>query len=476
MDRLVKADVKEVNLVFIRGQKCSTTFKLTNLMHTMSVAVSLNTTNPSLLSFTQLFSVIPPLGTASFTLNLSKPSDHPPLSTPLDNVLVRSSMLPTGKANQEDLRRLFSKHGPHIFKDVTLPISFVGPHVIEFLISSSSSKTLETAFILSKAISWCDESQLTCLLRPAAMNGNSYVVSSLLDAGADVNNLDSDGVSVMSLAVRSGDLDTVQILMESGCVVDHRNDRFLHVAASSNRVDLMEVLCMGYLDIDVNWVDSEGQTALHVGASHGYVEVLDFLITLGSDPDLADHNGWTPLHCSSMEGHVEAIEFLLTRIRYVKYAVTKEGKTAFDLAVENGHTDLYDMLHLGDVLHRAARKGDVDQMKNCLAEGAKANGRDQNGWTPLHKTAFKGCIEGVKVLLNHGGRVDVVDGSGYTPLHRAVEAGHAQVAMLLIGHGAKANIKSLAVPFELDSFKNYRQDKKSLRSVCMYSLDSNMHV
>ncbi|KAL4588220.1 hypothetical protein LXL04_001102 [Taraxacum kok-saghyz] len=465
MDRLVKADVKEVNMVFTRGQKCSTTFRLTNLMHTMSVAVSLNTTNPSLLSFTHPFSIIPPLGTASFTLIVSKPSDHPPLSTPPDNVLVRSSMLPTGKANQEDLRRLFSKHGPHIFKDVTIPISFVGPHVIEHLISSSSSNTLEIAFILSKAILMCEESQLTSLLRPAAMSGNSYVVSSLLDAGADVNDRDSDGVSVMSLAVTSGDLDTVRILMESGCVVDHRNDRFLHVAASSNRVDLMEVLCMGYLDIDVDSIDSEGQTALHVAARYGYTEVIQFLITIGSDPDLPDHHGWTPLHCCSIGGHVEAVEFLLNCIRYAKYAVTKQGKTAFDLAVENGHTDLYDMLHLGDVLHRAARKGDVDAMKNCLAEGAKVNGRDQNGWTPLHRTAFKGCVEGVKVLLNHGARVDMVDGSGYTPLHRAVEGGHAQVAMLLIGHGAKANIKSLAIPLDFDSFTNYSQDKKSLISL-----------
>ena len=40
MDRLVKADTKEVEMIFLKGQKCSSSFKLTNLMHTMSVAVS----------------------------------------------------------------------------------------------------------------------------------------------------------------------------------------------------------------------------------------------------------------------------------------------------------------------------------------------------------------------------------------------------------------------------------------------------
>ncbi|XP_071720324.1 protein VAPYRIN-LIKE-like [Rutidosis leptorrhynchoides] len=454
MDRLVKADVKEINLVFTKNQKCSTTCRLTNLMHTMSVAVSLNTTNPSTLSFTQSYSIIPPLGNKSFTI-LSKPYDHPPIGTPPDNVLVRSSMLPTGKASQEDLQRLFYRPGPHIFKDVTIPISFVGPHVVEYLISSSVVKTLETAFVLSKAILWCDESELTSLLKPAAMSGSSYVVSSLLDSGADVNKRDLDNDSVIYLAVKSGDIDTIRVVVESGCEVDQENDRLLHVAASMNRVDIMEVLCMGYLDLDVNQVDSKGQTPLHIGASYGYVEVLEFLITLGCDPNLVDHSGWSSVHWASWNGHLDAVEVLLSASTYVKYAVNKEGKTAYSLAVEKGHSDLYDVLHLGDVLHRCARKGDVEEMRKCLREGANVNGKDQNGWTPLHRSAFKGHMDCVKVLLSYGARVDLVDGCGYTALHRAVEVGNAQVAMVLIANGAKANMKSFVVPIELELFKKY---------------------
>lgn len=463
MDRLVKSDVNELNLVFIGGRKCSTTFRLTNLMHTMSVAISLHTSNPLIFSFAQSLAIIPPLGTLSCTLILSKPLDQPPLTSPLDNVLVRSTMLPTGKACQEELRKLFSKPGPHIFKDVTIPISFVGVQVIEFLISSMFTKTLEIEFVLSNAILWCDEKDIGTLLRLACSRGNGYVVSSLIDAGADVNQRETDGESVMLLAVKSGDIESIQILIESGYVIDHDNDELLHVAASTNRVDIMEVLCLNYLDLELNLVDFEGKTPLHIGASNGYVEVLQFLINLGCDPDLVDFNGWTAIHCATINGHLESVNFLLNSCTYAKYAVNKEGKTAFNIAVENGHTDLYDVLHLGDVLLTSARKGDFEEMKKCLSKAANVNLKDQNGWTALHRASFKGYIDCVKMLLKNGARVDLVDGYGYTALHRAVEAGHADVAMVLIAYGAKANMKSLVVPFDLDCFKNYDSFSASFR-------------
>ncbi|KAL2535348.1 ankyrin-3-like [Forsythia ovata] len=456
MDRLIKSDVQELNLFFIKGQKCSITFKLTNLMHTMSVAVSLTTSNPSRFSFSQCFSLITPLSTSSFTLSLNQPCDQPPLLTPPETALVRSSMLPTGKAHQDDLRRLFSKPGPHIFKDATLPISFVGPHVVEFLLLPSN-KSLEMNFLFSKAISWCDESQLSSLLRFAAKNGNSYFVSGLIEAGADVNERDLEGESALSMAVKSGNAVSVQVLIESGSTIDNKIDRFLHETAASDRVDLMEILCLGYVDIDLNSVNSQNQTALHVAAIHGHVEALQFLVSIGSDPDITDSDGWTPLHFAAHEGRVEAVEFLLNHSFFAKYALTKEGKTAFSLAVEKGNSQVYDMLHLGDMLHRAARIDDVHTMKSCVAQGGKVNGRDQYGWTPLHRASFKGHIESVKLLISHGARVDLVDGAGYTPLLRAVESGHVQVAMYLLSNGAKANLKGLkgVVPSDLECFKKY---------------------
>lgn len=394
-------------------------------------------------------------------------------------------MLPTGKAQPDDLLRLFSKPTPLVFKDATIPISLVGPHVVKFLLSPPTNKigeagarkltwtpersrngTLEVAFLLSKAISGCDQSQLNFLLKSAAKNRNSYCVSALIDSGADVNNRNSDGKSAISLAVKNGDIDSVRILMESGFKIDNSIDTLLHDAVAMDQVDIMDVLCQGLQNIDVNSVDSNGHTALHVAANRGSVKSIQFLLSMGGDPDIVDSNGRGPLHLAAAEGHVEAADLLLKTTAFAKSAVTKVGQTAFDLAAEKGHSDLYDSLHLSDVLHRAARVNDVRAMKRCIAEGAKVNGRDQNGWTPLHRAAFKGGIEGVKVLLSHGAKVDVVDDCGYTPLQRAAEMGRVKVALCLIDHGAKGKAKSIigntkktvgfeGVPYNRHCFKTH---------------------
>ncbi|KAL2323598.1 hypothetical protein Fmac_027977 [Flemingia macrophylla] len=437
MDRLVKAEAKEVEVVFSKRQKCSSTFKLTNLMHTMSVAVSLTTTNPSLFSINKPFSIIPPLSSSSYTLHLTHPSDQPPLSDPPDAVTVRTSMLPTGKAPADHLRRLFSKPGPHLFRDAVLTISLVGPHVAEFLIS----QTPQSRNHFTKAISACTKPQLTGLLKRALECGSpDAVVADLLQAGAD-----AAAESLMPLAVRAGSLRAVKLLEASGCGI---NETVLHEAAAANRTDAMEFLAERYgEELEFDAADSEGRTAIHVAAREGHVRVIEFCVSMGGNPNLADWKGWTPLHYAAWGGHVEAVECLL-ECSDVKGARDREGRTAFSVAAErHAHSQvrrrLVDLLRWGDALMRAARVDDVHGVKKCLGEGARVNGRDQNGWSPLHWASFKGRIKSVKVLLDHGAEVDTVDDAGYTPLHCAAQAGHLQVALLLISHGAsQVNLKS----------------------------------
>lgn len=306
----------------------------------------------------------------------------------------------------------------------------------------------------------CTKSQINTLLRICVMSGNCGFVSALIGAGGDVNEKDSEGKSLLSLPVSTCNFDLVKVLVDSGCQFDGSVDLLLHKAVEINRVDLLEILCKNGDAVKlVNSVNSVGRTPVHVSAANGYLDALRFCVLNNGDPDCVDHDGWTPLHCAAAQGHSEVVEFLLEHCLYSKHAINKDGKTPFSVVVDNGQEDrhLLDMLHLSDALHRAARLGDVNAIRSCIAQGGKVNGRDQNGWTPLHGAAFKGRLESVKVLLSHGAQVDLVDNLGYTPLHCAIEAGQTQVALHLIAHGAKGSLKSIQglSPKILDQFKNH---------------------
>lgn len=453
MDKLVAVDQKELAIHFKPHQRCSSqAFRITNLMHTMSVAISITTSRPSIFSFkpSQTLTILPPLSSLSFSLLLL--SDHHP--SPSASLTLLSCMLPTGKADPDNLRRLFATPGRHIFKDAVLPIFLVGPHAVESLLSAA---TLESSFLLERAAATCSPTQITALLRASARSGKPSFVSALIAAGGDVNSRDSNGASPLALAVAGGDAEVVRVMVDSGAEFDPAVDRFLHEAAEADRVDLIDALSESCGRSCLNQGDADGRTPVHVAAARGHVGVIQFCLSAGADPGCTDSGGWTPLHCAAADGRLEAVEFLLNCAPYTKYALTKDGQTPFSLAYDGGHFHLLDALRLGDALHRAAGLDDVHGIKNCLAQGAKVNGRDQNGWTALHRAAFKGRIESVKLLLNHGAQVDLVDDAGYTPLHCAIEAGHTQVVLHLIAHGAGLNPKSLKgiCPLELAIYANH---------------------
>ncbi|KAK8560148.1 hypothetical protein V6N13_061259 [Hibiscus sabdariffa] len=128
-------------------------------------------------------------------------------------------MVPSGKASLDDLRRRFSKPRSHIFKDTTLPISFLSPHVIEHLISNNN-KISDINIFLNKAIFGRFGNQLTLLLKYAVVSGKADLVRLLINRGGDVNHKDSNGRSLVSLAVEAGHLDVVNVLISSGWHVE----------------------------------------------------------------------------------------------------------------------------------------------------------------------------------------------------------------------------------------------------------------
>jgi len=92
------------------------------------------------------------------------------------------------------------------------------------------------------------------------------------------------------------------------------------------------------------------------------------------------------------------------------------------------------------LLHDAARDGDIDQVQLLISQGADVNEKNRMGWTPLH-TAIRNRQQAlIEPLIAKGADVNAKDNSGQTPLHAAVYIGQKDAVELLIAKGADVNI------------------------------------
>ena len=88
---------------------------------------------------------------------------------------------------------------------------------------------------------------------------------------------------------------------------------------------------------DINAADYNGNTALHYACEEGYVELVQYLLSLEDvSIDVASMMDWTPLHCAASKGRTEAIRLLAEKGCDMNLTA-RDGNTALHLAAMGGH-------------------------------------------------------------------------------------------------------------------------------------------
>ncbi|XP_047460183.1 GA-binding protein subunit beta-2a [Mugil cephalus] len=100
------------------------------------------------------------------------------------------------------------------------------------------------------------------------------------------------------------------------------------------------------------------------------------------------------------------------------------------------------LVDLGKRLLEAARKGQDDEVRNLMANGAPFT-TDWLGTSPLHLAAQHGHYSTADVLLRAGVSRDARTKVDRTPLHMAAAEGHAVIVELLVRGGADINAKDM---------------------------------
>ena len=89
----------------------------------------------------------------------------------------------------------------------------------------------------------------------------------------------------------------------------------------------------------------------------------------------------------------------------------------------------------GDNLIHAAKRMDIEAVRQHLIDETDVNTKDERGWTALHHSVLLADNQTVMILIDNGADVNAKNGkNGKTPLDMAVQQ---QIIDLLRKHGGK---------------------------------------
>ena len=251
-------------------------------------------------------------------------------------------------------------------------------------------------------------------------------------------------------AVRQGDIERVQSLVgENADLVNSKNPDGvapLHLCASSGNAEIMEYLLEKGADIHIR--NKYGWTALHFAAHGGHKEIMELLAASGADVNATDNYGLPILFRAVQGSRAETAEFLLSRGADPNYRIDL-GITPLFWAVNAGDREMVELLeaHGGDLrcrmndggtlLHLAASNGKDETGRYLISRGLDVNAEKRYGVTPLHLAAVFGHMGMAGCLIENGARIDASSPYAGTPIHLAVAGGQDEMAEYLLSQGAK---------------------------------------
>jgi len=125
-------------------------------------------------------------------------------------------------------------------------------------------------------------------------------------------------------------------------------------------------------------------------------------------------------------------------------------------------------------IHKAAKTGDIDQLKKILEENPTlVDSQDKDKMTPLHHAIDAGNLEAVSLLISSGANVNAVNYKTETPLHMAANAGNADAVRLLLRHNADPSMREMRDRIPLFLACNWGNDLESVRLLIDAGSDVN---
>ncbi len=289
-----------------------------------------------------------------------------------------------------------------------------------------------------------------------ALHQSAYL---LLRFGADPTLCNRDGYSALDLA--QNDAQMQEIFRTTQAIPHTHRDCF----ESAKHGDLYELSRTCNARKTLFSVSPQGHTLLHLGIYANTPAMVIYLLNKGLDIDAVDHSGNTPLGIAVKFAHGYDMAALLIRRRATLDHRNTQGHTPLTTALRNGFADIALLLiesganiHVVDTLHTPLTlvhdaitlfpqqsKGFRELETLLLIRGAHVDiPINHLRWTPLFFTISKlqnrAMHEHLILLIRLGAQINYRDTNNRTPLMIAASMGRFQAVETLINNYAQLDL------------------------------------
>lgn len=224
--------------------------------------------------------------------------------------------------------------------------------------------------------------------------------------GADVQVQDNDNATPLHSASYHGRAEIAKLLLDHGAKA--------RVKDNKGRTPLHEV-SPGIHRYKCYHPGIEYTPGNRVYPPQNAFNVALLLLDRNADVNALDNDHTTPLHLASSHGILEAARLLLER------GATVDAKNV------HGQTPLHLVSQCADFCHENS-----EVARLLLEIGMDANVRDNRLAAPLHFAYSHGNLETALVLLDHGAEPNAQNADGQTPLHHVSQDSHTDELLSII--------------------------------------------
>jgi ankyrin repeat protein len=261
-------------------------------------------------------------------------------------------------------------------------------------------------------------SGLTSLML-ATSRANLKAVNKLLKAGKDPNKQDRDGWTALMIAAQKCYVNVVNLLLAHGAQpnisTSDGGTTALTAASDKGCAEVVDNLLTSGSEVDL--ATDSGWTALMYASQNGHYRVVRKLLNKGADVNKVGDGGWTALMLASQEGHIKVVEELLLDKKVKINEANDEGMTPIMLAIDSKHVN---------IVAKLLEKG-ADPNISVKAE-------KNEGWTALMFASSEGLVEIVSMLLEKGANTGKENKEGFDAIDIAEYFEHKKCVTILKKH------------------------------------------